>query len=54
MGEQEVQTAQEPETLKMAKLMMNVNPNKVTYMEDPDTKIANPGRHRNKVEYSTA
>ena len=38
----------------MAKLMINVTPNKVTYMDSPDTKTANPGRHRNKVEYNKA
>ena len=54
LEEQEVQAAKEPEVLKRANLMRNINPNKVTYMEGPDTKIANPGRHRNKVEYSKA
>ena len=54
MAEQEIQAAKVPEVLKMAKLMMDVNPNKVTYMDGPDTKAANPGRHRNKMEYNKA
>ena len=54
MDEQEMQAAEVPEVLKMAKLMIDVNPNKVTYMDGPDTKTANPGRHRNKMEYNKA
>ena len=53
MGEQEEETPKEPEVLKIAYLMRNLTPNKVTYMDAPDTKRANPGRHRNK-EYSKA
>ena len=51
---EEIQAAKEPEVLKMAHLMRNINPNKVTYMDYPDTKIANPGRHRNKAEFNKA
>ena len=40
--------------LKMAKMVIEVTPNKVVHMEGPDTKFANPGRHRNKVEYNRA
>ena len=54
MEEQEAQAAKVPEAPKMAKLMLNINPNKVTYMDYPDTKIANPGRHRNKAEFNKA
>ena len=54
MEEQEVQAAKEPEVLKVANLMGNINPNKVTHMDAPDTKIANPGRHRNKAEFNKA
>ena len=52
--EQEAKATQEKEILNMAKLMINVTPNKVTYMDSPDTKTVNPGRHRNKVEYNKA
>ena len=41
-------------TLKIAKTLMDVTPNKVIPMDGPDTKIANPGRHRNKVELHKA
>ena len=54
MKEQEAQAAKVPEAPKMAKLMLNINPNKVTYMDCPDTKIANPGRHRNKAKFNKA
>ena len=54
MGEQEEETTQEPEVLKIAYLIKNINPNKVTYMDAPDTRMANPGRHRNKAEYRKA
>ena len=54
MKEQEAQAAKVPETPKMAKLMLDITPNKVTYMDYPDTKIANPGRHRNKAEFNKA
>ena len=43
-----------PEALKIAKTVIDVTPNKVTPMDGPDTKIANPGRHRNKVELHKA
>ena len=42
------------EPLKIAKTLMDVTPNKVIPMDGPDTKIANPGRHRNKVELHKA
>ena len=54
MKEQETQAAQVPEAPKMAQLMLDITPNKVTYMDYPDTKIANPGRHRNKAEFIKA
>ena len=54
MGEQEQDTTHEPEVLKIAYLVKNLNPNKVTYMGVPDTKMANPGRHRNKAVYKKA
>ena len=54
MKEQETQAAQVPEAPKMAQLMLDITPNKVTYMDYPDTKIANPGRHRNKTEFNKA
>ena len=47
-------SAPPPEALKIAKTMIDVTPNKVTPMDGPDTKIANPGRHRNKVELHKA
>ena len=40
--------------LKIAKTLIDVTPNKVIPMDGPDTKIANPGRHRNKVELHKA
>ena len=42
------------EALKIAKTMIDVIPNKVIPIDGPDTKIANPGRHRNKVELHKA
>ena len=54
MKQQEDQATQEPEAPKRAQLMLDITPNKVTYMEYPDTKIANPGRHRNKTEFNKA
>ena len=42
------------EALKIAKTMMDVTPNKVIPMDGPDTKIANSGRHRDKVELHKA
>ena len=54
MEDQEMQAAKEPVILQMAKLMTNVNSNKVTHMDGLDTKIANPGRHRNKAEFNKA
>ena len=47
-------SAPPPEALKIAKTVIDVTPNKVTPMDGPDTKIANPGRHRNKVELHKA
>ena len=43
-----------PEALKIAKTITDLTPNKVIPMDRPDTKIANPGRHRNKVEMHKA
>ena len=54
MGKQEEDTVQEPEVQKIAYLIKSIIPNKVTYMDAPDTKMANPGRHRNKTEYRKA
>ena len=54
MKEQEAQAAKVPEAPKMARLMLDITPNKVTYMDYPDTKLANPGRHRNKAEFNKA
>ena len=42
------------EPLKIAKALIDVTPNKAIPMDGPDTKIANPGRHRNKVELHKA
>ena len=43
-----------PEALNTAKTITDLTPNKVIPMDRPDTKMANPGRHRNKVELHKA
>ena len=47
-------SAPTPEALKIAKTITDLTPNKVIPMDRPDTKIVNPGRHRNKVELHKA
>ena len=53
-GQSGTGSAPPPEALKIAKTIIDVTPNKVTPMDGPDTKIANPGRHRNRVEMHKA